>query len=1813
MTNVFSKAWTKIKDHDGGHGIHRHNTAEDSDATDHTPESGLANTNHRHRFRRNKDNDTNALATAFRKSLEVSTVMAPFVATEIHQLDTSSEMAVSALGISNKTSSKTKDSQLKSDASQNIFENASLPKTKLYRLPKDTESITSTPQLAYCLALLHDSIPKESLNTDESAWLNDYDKEPDEKMRFERMISDLVQAFIQEEPKTPDVLAEVVSLSAVLGQDDFRVLLNEFVDNIRRHLLLDTNLLIGLSQLLRNAPQEYLNSDDLLQILNVLHLRLQDTHHQSTSHFYQITSTVSCVLDSMVDVEIKSLSREKLHKPLSEYLDKLKGSTDPLLVYQAAYAYQALQYIPDDNTILRKVFRRTGKVVEGIAGVVSAVKALNLKGLLEGLQDIYGGIEGIKAAAIPAEYPYRQSAALMESGPSFLESLKGAFSSTNKSSWYPALRGLDLLIQEGRLFDFEKLIREAPCRCEPAFQWGVCQRLGSLMDISLWGYDVCSCALSFLGDIYKDDETWGHHIHIKQWIIYILQQLANSPDDLVVEKVQELLFELKTNGDATKQALFDTIPSNNNSSTQLLAVLPPKKSSLFYGILSRPDVETRLKELKRDRLLCQNQDVYISPRAKISLHEKDHFDLMTNVEEFLDGGRKVMLILGDSGAGKSTFNRALEISLWEKYKAGGRIPLFIYLPSIDDPGHNLVYEQLQQYDFTDDQIRELKRHREFILICDAYDEIQQIINLYEANQLNGVGDCWKVQMVISCRTEYQGSDYRDWFQPFDQYDKGMPELFQEAVIIPFNKFQINDYIDSYVTLGNSTWCPDDYKNALVQIPNLQDLVTNPFLLRLAIEVLPEIMGDTSDYSSTKITRVGLFDLFVGRLIKRGKTRFNDFKKKLSSQSQEELELLLRVGFIREGVIYLKELSAAIYDHQDGHPVISYSKHRDQEGWKHKFFSDDCRQTLLREAIPLMQIGNKYKFIHKSVLEYGLALSIFDPSECEDDNNSEMFDSMELPTMMIKKELLESPIGRKNIVSQHSVIQFLVERAQEHPIFKEQLYAFIEQSKYDDGVSTAAANAITILLKSGVQFNGADLRGIKVPKADLSNGVFDSAQMEGCDLRDANLQHIWIRSANLSNANMTGASFGELPMLEECNQINCCAYSPDGMMFVIGMGGLDSGSISLYETSTWKKLHVWKGHGTAVYSIAFSPIINQVVSAGNDNVVHLWDINDNKNIRTLEGHSNIILTITYSPNGNQIVSGSCDNTVRLWDVDTGECCYILQGHSDKVSSIAYSPKGEQIASGSWDNTIRLWDVTTGNCTNILEGHTDIVSSLSYSPKGDQLASGSYDMTSRLWDIDSWNCTHILKGHSINISQVRYSPKGDQIATSSWDNTVRIWNVNAGNCTHTLKGHSHGISSVVYSPKGDQIATGSFDNTVRLWKANASYFDNTQYHSNNVHVVIYSPKGDRIASGSRDNTIRLWNVDTGDCTQILQGHSDSVSSVIFSPRDGQIASGSWDSTVKLWNADTGQCIHTLQGHSNHVYNIDYSPKGDKIVSGSRDMTAQLWDVDTGRRIHIFHGHSDIVFSVAFSPNGTHIASGSRDNRVKLWDVDTGSCIHTLQGHSDSVQIATFSPKGDQIASGSDDSTVRLWDVTSGNCIHILQGHSRWVRSVTYSPNGYQIASAGGDKTVRLWNVVTGGCIHTLQGHNNDVHSIMYSPTGDKIASGSRDKTAMVWNIKDGACLAVIDGFCQPVSCVSWRNVLEELCLVTGSADRSVRQWRIIRSEAKYNVDLHWSSSHEGLTVLNSILDHVEGLTYFDQMLLSQHGAIIPVKQMIHITEE
>ncbi|KFH70875.1 hypothetical protein MVEG_03722 [Podila verticillata NRRL 6337] len=670
---------------------------------------------------------------------------------------------------------------------RNLFPANVSQKESEISLPKIGDRIKDTPQLVLCASLVKTvgAVPPPSSSTLTLAqlkWIRDFDSDPFEKAHLYQLMDRMVDIFIQQPNKDSDAIREIVLLGPVLDRKRYRKLLDCFLAEFKCNTLLDDELLQGLVQLIQSASEGYLVEDDLVKIMSILRNNLQNTHQQSSDHSYYLTLALSRVLDVMARHEVKNVARVEQHEPLEKVLRGLRGSSDPFLLYQASYAFQALQFITDDETNLQAVLRRSGAVAEGLVNITGVLN-LDLSGFLKGL----GQIQKTTADTIEvAKTAYEGARSLIESGQDVFESIEEGINSRNKRAWYPAIIGANAMVREGRLHDFKVVVLEAACRKSYEFQWGICQLLGEIALDPGRESVTRQNAVDFLVELYTNDPDWGRNASVKNWMLTLLRLVSDGADR---EISVPLAFKTKYLASSTGVLSVRPYP--------LRLHLPlPDFWPLFAQVQGIPFVERDVHRLKDQRRGDYKQNVYTPPLAKASLqaYDEDALPLMDRIKEFLGNDQQVFLVLGDSGAGKSTFNRYLEHVLWEEYNPGDAIPLFVNLPAIDRPDQHLIRKQLQIYElFSDLQIQEIKRHRRIILICDGYDEAQLDLNLHDMNHLNQNGQP-VTKMIISCRSTFIEENYRHQFQPKRTNLHRTTNLYAEAVITPFSRDQIEDYV-----------------------------------------------------------------------------------------------------------------------------------------------------------------------------------------------------------------------------------------------------------------------------------------------------------------------------------------------------------------------------------------------------------------------------------------------------------------------------------------------------------------------------------------------------------------------------------------------------------------------------------------------------------------------------------------------------------------------------------------------------------------------------------------------------------------------------------------------------------------------------------------------------------------------------------------------------------------------------------------------------------------------------------------------------------
>ena len=262
------------------------------------------------------------------------------------------------------------------------------------------------------------------------------------------------------------------------------------------------------------------------------------------------------------------------------------------------------------------------------------------------------------------------------------------------------------------------------------------------------------------------------------------------------------------------------------------------------------------------------------------------------------------------------------------------------------------------------------------------------------------------------------------------------------------------------------------------------------------------------------------------------------------------------------------------------------------------------------------------------------------------------------------------------------------------------------------------------------------------------------------------------------------------------------------------------SIIFWDIDQKRELFTIDEISADVQAVSFSPD-GKYLAGSSRNVIMIWT-SEGEYINSLKGHATAVWSIDFNRLGNQIVTGSFDRNFRLWDFTNLAELYEYKGHSKSVLAATFHPDGKLIASGSLDQTIRIWDRETNLVVHILNGHSGNIYSLDFSPSGDYLVSSSRDKTLKLWDVKKGELIRTFTGHLGAVFTARFSPEGYHILSGSLDKSIKIWETATGNCIHTFTGHEEAISAVAFLPDGNSFASGSYDMTAKLWRISPEIF-------------------------------------------------------------------------------------------------------------------------------------------------------------------------------------------------------------------------------------------------------------------------------------------------------------------------------------------------------------------------------------------------------
>jgi hypothetical protein len=284
------------------------------------------------------------------------------------------------------------------------------------------------------------------------------------------------------------------------------------------------------------------------------------------------------------------------------------------------------------------------------------------------------------------------------------------------------------------------------------------------------------------------------------------------------------------------------------------------------------------------------------------------------------------------------------------------------------------------------------------------------------------------------------------------------------------------------------------------------------------------------------------------------------------------------------------------------------------------------------------------------------------------------------------------------------------------------------------------------------------------------------------------------------------------------------------------------------------------HAQPLTAVAFSPDGKNLVTAGEETAVRLWDRASGNEVRQLGNHVRGVGALAISPDGKILASSDYGGAIRLIEVNTARELCQIRGHDRWAKAIAFSPDGKVLASGGEDGKVCFWDVPTGKGRGVFLGHESWVNAIAFSPDGMLLATASQDKTARLWDRAS--DTVIWQVPATDpIDCLTFSPDGRTLAlTGYYHQEIQVRETVTGQVRCRISGDGvKGPLTVAFSLEGRRLASAGSDGVVHLWDiATGHEIESFKAHGRVICRVVFSPDGRSLASASHDKTAAVWQL-------------------------------------------------------------------------------------------------------------------------------------------------------------------------------------------------------------------------------------------------------------------------------------------------------------------------------------------------------------------
>ncbi|XP_075513057.1 uncharacterized protein LOC142548560 [Primulina tabacum] len=329
-------------------------------------------------------------------------------------------------------------------------------------------------------------------------------------------------------------------------------------------------------------------------------------------------------------------------------------------------------------------------------------------------------------------------------------------------------------------------------------------------------------------------------------------------------------------------------------------------------------------------------------------------------------------------------------------------------------------------------------------------------------------------------------------------------------------------------------------------------------------------------------------------------------------------------------------------------------------------------------------------------------------------------------------------------------------------------------------------------------------------------------------------------------------------------------------------------------------------------------------------------------QVIQAHSGSIWTIRFSCDARFLASAGEDRVIHVWEVQ--ECDVMSARLGDDLSSFGGTPVHPM--AGTISERPPLAEIIPSPSERRKKGKIN-------KKKGHKIPD-YVNMPETVFALSEKPvCT--FQGHQDDVLDLSWS-KSQLLLSSSMDKTVRMWGLESKSCLKMFA-HNDYVTCIQFNPVNDDyFISGSLDAKVRIWSIPDRQVVDWTDLNEMVTAACYTPDGQGAVIGTHKGSYRTYSIDA-DCKleqkdQIeikkkKKVQAKKITGFQFSPSNpSEVLVTTADSRIRILNGLV--LIQKLRGFRNTSSQISasFSPDGKHIISASEDSQVYIWKLEESK---------------------------------------------------------------------------------------------------------------------------------------------------------------------------------------------------------------------------------------------------------------------------